>query len=239
MTTLHPEMATILLEQQANPMPDPATLPIEQARHNFLANTVTWNQPLPLMPANDAMLGGIHCRLLSPAGARPGLVVFVHGGGWTFGAPASHERFARLLAEQVKVGVLVPDYRLAPEHPAPAGTEDVLSVLAALRPDGPVVLCGDSAGPTSRLLRRSRARRGPLPCYPCYMGVSRLCSIPAITGATATGALACPRRGCVGTGATGSAKRKTHVPTHCTRTLPACRLAICWPRRSTRSVTTA
>lgn len=146
MTILHPEMASIQLEQQTNPMPDPATLPVEQARRNFLANNVAWNQPLPPMPANDAMLGGIHCRLLSPVGARPGLVVFVHGGGWTFGAPASHERFARLLAEQAKVDVLLPDYRLAPEHPAPAAIEDVLSVLAALRPDGPVVLCGDSAG---------------------------------------------------------------------------------------------
>jgi acetyl esterase len=139
-------MDAILREQQANPAPDPATLPIERARRDFLANNVAWNRPLPPMLASDETLGSISCRKLSPEGARPGLVVFVHGGGWTFGAPESHERFARLLAEQAKVEVLLPDYRLAPEHPAPAAIEDVLAVLGALRPDGPVVLCGDSAG---------------------------------------------------------------------------------------------
>jgi acetyl esterase len=71
--------------------------------------------------------------------------VFVHGGGWTFGSPASHERCARVLAQATGMKVLLPDYRLAPEHPCPAAIDDVLAVLAAM-PDRPVVLFGDSAG---------------------------------------------------------------------------------------------
>lgn len=162
MTTPHPEMDAILREQATNPLPDPATLPLDQARRNFLAANAAWNLPLPPMPASDVEMGGIPCRLLSPEAARPGLVVFVHGGGWTFGAPSSHERFARLLARQANVAVLLPDYRLAPEHPAPAAIQDVDAVLAAVRPDGPLVLCGDSAGANIALAAALAQPRRPI-----------------------------------------------------------------------------
>jgi acetyl esterase len=150
MTAPHPQMAEILRAQQATPLPDPQSLPIAEARANFIRANAMWNTPLPPMATADVTVGGIQCRLLSPDRATAGLVLFVHGGGWTFGTPATHERFARLLAEHSRCGVLVPDYRLAPEHPAPAGIEDVLAVIADLasliRPDTRVALCGDSAG---------------------------------------------------------------------------------------------
>lgn len=148
--TPHPQMQAILLEQQATPLPDPAALPIAQARTNFERNALAWNTPLPEMETGDVTVGGIACRLLSPTADPTGVVLFVHGGGWTFGSPATHERFARLLALHSGAAVLVPDYRLAPEHPAPAGIEDVLAVIADLDTIVParksLVLCGDSAG---------------------------------------------------------------------------------------------
>ena len=147
--SMHKQLAEILREQQQNPLPDPALLPIAEARHNFERNASPWNQPLPPMTARDVRLGEVECEFLAPEQAGRGLILLVHGGGWTFGSPATHARFARLLAEQTKAAVLVPDYRLAPEHPAPAGILDVLAVIADLdqvAPDAPLVLAGDSAG---------------------------------------------------------------------------------------------
>jgi acetyl esterase len=147
---LHPEMADILRAMQIAPAPDPATLPIDTARTLFAGNAAAWNLPLPPIRALDETVGGVPCRVLSPAKRRGGVVVFVHGGGWTFGSPDTHDRFARLLAHHAEVGIVVPDYRLAPEHPCPAAIDDVLAVIAGLHalPDlqGPLALCGDSAG---------------------------------------------------------------------------------------------
>jgi acetyl esterase len=145
----HPEMQAILLAMQEAAAPALETLPIGEARDTFTQNNRAWNEPLPPVRASEATLGGVSCRVLEPA-ARRGVVLFVHGGGWTFGSPATHERFARLLAETARALIVAPDYRLAPEHPAPAAIEDVLAVLADLgrvaAPQERVVLCGDSAG---------------------------------------------------------------------------------------------
>jgi acetyl esterase len=166
MSIPHPEMAAILLAQQAAPLPNPETLPIATARENFNRNNVAWNLPLPPMAAQDMALGGVPCRLLTPRTAPAGLVVFVHGGGWTFGSPATHERFARLLAERSGAAFLLPDYRLAPEHPAPAAIEDVLAVIAGLDgispPGTPIILAGDSAGANIALAAALSATARPI-----------------------------------------------------------------------------
>ncbi|HJX77206.1 alpha/beta hydrolase [Glutamicibacter sp.] len=84
---------------------------------------------------------------------RP-LVVYVHGGAFTFGDLESHDRTCRRLALHGDVNVMAVDFRLAPEHPAPAAIEDVVNVLrwASIeqeqikRPPMPVALAGDSSG---------------------------------------------------------------------------------------------
>ena len=138
------EMEAILAMMRAKPAPDFEHMPIAAARAAFNANHASLNDPLPSTSARDLVLGGVPCRLLNEA-AGPGLIVVVHGGGWTFGNPATHERSARLLALDAAMPVLLPDYRLAPEHPCPAAIEDILAVLATL-PSGPLVLGGDSSG---------------------------------------------------------------------------------------------
>jgi acetyl esterase len=144
----HPQMAEILALMQASPAPYPTSLPIAEARHAFMANAAPWNQPVPALDSRAMTIGGVPCQLLVPPEHSAGVVVFVHGGGWTFGTPATHDRFARLLALDAGMAVLLPEYRLAPEHPCPAAIEDVLAVLQALPPalSGPLVLYGDSAG---------------------------------------------------------------------------------------------
>ncbi len=76
---------------------------------------------------------------------RPGApkLVFVHGGGWTEGAPGDYAFVARPLAA-MGWQVAVPGYRLHPAVTFPAFVEDVALACAAL--DGPLVLMGHSAG---------------------------------------------------------------------------------------------
>lgn len=71
-------------------------------------------------PAGD--IGARHYR---PAdGAAAPLLVFYHGGGWSIGDLDTHDALCRLTCRDAGVHVLSIDYRLAPEHPAPAAIED-------------------------------------------------------------------------------------------------------------------
>lgn len=79
--------------------------------------------------------------------ARPaGTLLFLHGGAYCVGSPRTHRALAAWLARASGMPVVVPDYRLAPEHPFPAALEDALAVYDALSAQGPVLLAGDSAG---------------------------------------------------------------------------------------------
>jgi len=82
------------------------------------------------------------------AGAPPPVqqptVVHFHGGGYCIGSARTIRGWAAHLSAQAGCRVVLPEYRLAPEHPYPAGLQDALAVTAAL--EGPVVLSGDSAG---------------------------------------------------------------------------------------------
>nr|NLD40927.1 alpha/beta hydrolase [Actinomycetales bacterium] len=86
---------------------------------------------------------------------RSGVLLFFHGGGWTIGDVESYTSACRTMADLTGQVVVSVDYRLAPEHPYPAGLHDCLTVTEALLEgpsladiDGPadVTLIGDSAG---------------------------------------------------------------------------------------------
>jgi cation diffusion facilitator CzcD-associated flavoprotein CzcO/acetyl esterase/lipase len=95
-----------------------------------------------------AQVGGVQGEWVRPAtGAlRPGTVLFLHGGAYCVGSPATHRPITAGLALRTGMRVLALDYRLAPEHPHPAALHDALAACAALRSSGPLVLAGDSAG---------------------------------------------------------------------------------------------
>jgi acetyl esterase len=97
-----------------------------------------------------------------PPGGAHGTVVYLHGGGWGVGSIESVDRLVRILAVEAGARVLSVGYRLAPEHPYPAGLEDAETVLrwAAARFDGPLAVAGDSAGAN---LATVAARRAGVP----------------------------------------------------------------------------
>ncbi len=83
---------------------------------------------------------------------RPGrpdrVVVHFHGGGYCVGSAATARVWAAHLSAAAACTVILPEYRLAPEHPHPAALEDARTVVNALRDQagGGLVLSGDSAG---------------------------------------------------------------------------------------------
>jgi acetyl esterase/lipase len=90
--------------------------------------------------------GGVPA-LLHPGAAARGAVLYLHGGAYTYGSPESHRDLARRLGAACGLPVLVPDYRLAPEHAFPAALEDAAAALRWLQErHGAVVVAGDSAG---------------------------------------------------------------------------------------------
>ncbi len=124
--------------------------------------------------------GQIPARHYRPVTAKPTpLLVFFHGGGWTIGDLDTHDALCRLTCRDADVHVLSIDYRLAPEHPAPAAVDDAYAAfrwahehaadLGAI-PDK-VAVGGDSAGGNlaavvSQLARDHRTTQdppGPLP----------------------------------------------------------------------------
>ncbi|WP_228387465.1 MULTISPECIES: alpha/beta hydrolase [unclassified Nocardioides] len=116
--------------------------------------------------ATDA--GPLRVRVYHPHGTgedRPA-VLFLHGGGFVFCSVESHDGFCRSLSRALEAVVVSVDYRLAPEHPAPAAADDAVAALswtqdnaAALGVDpARVVVAGDSAGGNLAAVTALRAR---------------------------------------------------------------------------------
>ncbi len=78
------------------------------------------------------------------------VILYLHGGGYVVGSPVSHLGLAARLAKLTGMQVAAPDYRLAPENPAPAAFDDARAAHAALLAKGyaadRIILGGDSAG---------------------------------------------------------------------------------------------
>ncbi|OBB86372.1 esterase [Mycobacterium colombiense] len=101
--------------------------------------------------------GAIPVRIYEPHGEPPGqraAIVFCHGGGFVFCDIESHDGFCRALARGSQAVVISVDYRLAPEHPAPAAALDAFAAFgwtvehaAELGIDpARIAVAGDSAG---------------------------------------------------------------------------------------------
>ncbi len=102
------------------------------------------------------------------AGSPERAVLYLHGGAFVMGSPASYRSRATRVAYRCRAEVFVPDYRLAPEHPFPAALEDAVAAwrhLHVLRRGWPLLVAGDSAGGglALSLMLRLRDLGEPLP----------------------------------------------------------------------------
>ena len=98
----------------------------------------------------ESVMNGVRAEVVTAAGTRPGrTVVHFHGGGYCVGSAAMVRTWAAHLSGQAACRVVLPEYRLAPEHAHPAALQDALrvmnAVLAGAAPAS-VVVSGDSAG---------------------------------------------------------------------------------------------
>ena len=120
-------------------------------------------------------IGDIPCEWILAPGADPDLrLLYLHGGGFVSGSGANYLPLAADISAAAGCAVLLPDYRLAPEHPFPAGLEDCVRAhewLTANGPNGPAAakatfIAGDSAGGcltlATLLALRDRGRTLPL-----------------------------------------------------------------------------
>ena len=101
---------------------------------------------------------------------RQGVILYLHGGGYTCGGTDYAKGIGVVMAEQFGVKVFCPAYRLAPEHPFPAALEDVVTAYQYLLDKGygpeHITLCGESAGGglCCSLCLNLKAQNMPMPC---------------------------------------------------------------------------
>jgi acetyl esterase len=103
--------------------------------------------------AVEREIAGVRCRIFTPDGPARGVYLHFHGGGMVVGEPEMNDLGNRATARTHGVAVVSVDYRLAPEHPYPAGPDDGVAVAAWLLEHAEAefgssrfVLGGESAG---------------------------------------------------------------------------------------------
>lgn len=119
---------------------------------------------------NDLVMGSIRAKRVTPENRVPGrTLLYFHGGAYLFGAPEGYVALGGRLALAMKAEVLIPDFRLAPEHPYPVPILDCVDAYAWLLEQGQdpaaVIFSGDSAGGslTVSVMMHARERGMPLP----------------------------------------------------------------------------
>ena len=123
-----------------------------------------------VVESRDLDADGLALRLYRPRAEYRGTLVFAHGGGWVAGDLDNNDALCRALAAATGTQVLSVDYRLAPEHPFPAGLDDLERAVrfAASGAGGwvdPALLgvAGHSAGGSLAAALALRSREGPAP----------------------------------------------------------------------------
>jgi acetyl esterase/lipase len=96
----------------------------------------------------EVTINGVVCDVLTPeVYASDRVMVYVHGGSFIGGSRKSWRVFCASLAHAASTKIIVPEIRLAPQHPFPAALDDVKLVIKALYPENPnIIVAGDASG---------------------------------------------------------------------------------------------
>lgn len=135
------------------------------ARREALQGLAALQLVAPGVEVRSISIGAVECVDVGREEDRP--LLYVHGGGFRMGEASLWAGLASRIALTGGVRVLIPNYRLAPEHPFPAALHDLAQVYESLICWGlaPTLVLGDSAGGglACTLLQAARAGGVPLP----------------------------------------------------------------------------
>ncbi|MCL6573096.1 MAG: alpha/beta hydrolase [Bacillus sp. (in: Bacteria)] len=124
---------------------------LEERRKLLNATAKKWIK----MPANCKVepfqIDGIYAEWISNnQTVKDKVILYLHGGAYGYCSAETHRSLAARIMNETGVKVLLPEYRLAPEHPFPAALEDTLIVYHWLLNQGfdpsTIIFAGDSAG---------------------------------------------------------------------------------------------
>jgi len=168
---LHPQVtAAAALRPRPTGIDDPAARVRALRDAMEASNEAECGPAFPLPVVVDVDADGVPGRLYATSFGAP-VVVYLHGGGWCYGSVETVDRFCRRVADRSGCAVLSVGYRLAPEHVFPAALDDVETVLAYVRRDGPALgvdparlaIGGDSAGGQLAAVTARRQRDAATP----------------------------------------------------------------------------
>lgn len=160
-----------LMARRAAPAP-----PVDARRAGFEAQMA--DVPLPPDFTATRVQLSEHCSALLCGvedASKERVLLWLHGGAFILGSSESYQPMAARLSRAAGAQVLVPDYRLAPEHRFPAPGEDTLAALDWLEAQGHTVettaIGGDSAGANLALgaIQRRMAERGASPVHAAWL----------------------------------------------------------------------
>lgn len=157
---------------------------IAQLRRRYEALDARYFRPERSVVRESVDCNGVRAEWISVPQTLPGRVVFyLHGGSFAFRFPNAHAAFAARMCQRLRARALIPDYRLAPEHPFPAAPDDCLTAYRWALANGcdvrNMVFLGDSAGGNLALvtLQRSLRAGGPLPACAVLLSPAVDCTL--------------------------------------------------------------
>jgi epsilon-lactone hydrolase len=158
-----------IVRQHLRNQPAPESLTLAELRAQYDRAERVFRVPLGTA-VERVRAGDVPAEWIRPVTARDGsALLYLHGGGYVIGSTRSHRHLAAAIGRAAGAPVLLPEYRLAPEHPFPAALEDAVAAYRWLLGRGVnarrVVVAGDSAGGglTIAMLVVLRDRGVPLP----------------------------------------------------------------------------
>jgi len=130
---------------------DVPNVPVETARKHFEKVAKILLPRAIGIEVESSQLAGIDVDWLRPKKSDKSKVIFyLHGGAYVIGSRRTHRQMVSHMARAAGAVAVLPEYRLAPEHPFPAGIDDAVAVYRALLESGykpeNIVISGDSAG---------------------------------------------------------------------------------------------